>query len=789
MDGIDNELLLYELTSGSFPVLHYQQSRLAEVYRRWDVIQHVNNELLFPQPTNVVENPRVIVACHKKFLLDIDSLLKQTYSVINVTDYKPEKAHSARSYKKDVIQLPWKIRFTDSNISQPCQGIIVVLTYNHESGNVDGLEQFKLVQKVINRPKELAVILENFDENQSDIDTIKFRIVTYLKEHLPGWLTYQETQQLVLRICFNITEDLNALIQKCIVSSLFRYSTMFHDHCLQAFQMFDVLVENEEENLKKRKECSHKYLQRYKGIISENREEMERKVKEALENESEDILLEERQSSKMVYLKNKSDKEYTSTLWDRLLEKLSKWIFRILQAFVQEISLGFAQNTGIGYDIYSICVEQLTISSDKTVNYSASFLQSLRDILKSIWEYVFGIKEDTDKAFIHNACLKLKDNSEKASQEIVDKYIEHYLESIEQSEIEDNGKIRLLRILKDDSYKIKLQVNSIIRDITEQIRRQEQQARKSIGQRLRTQVETEEVKNLLIRTKGVKSFRVHYDKLQIFVDSKTSFMEEFETSLKTELMKHDVYDIDITECGKEPTWIPASLVSSGDKISVFDDHFGTVGSLVKTHDGKLAFISAAHVLGEGNFAMVQKCESDNPVYVGKCIWSQHVNVPFYDLLDLSLVQLKDNVENQIENLGKHQHIDGRWFRYIMYEGEFEDILGNKVYKIGACTGYTNGIIASNEFFPDPKNEKVIIGEAWIVEPLEESEPFMKEGDSGSMVYIFKRPNDPPIQFISMAQAQGRDTEAKKSLTSALKHSIDRYESSTQKTIQVNFSES
>ncbi|KAJ8313050.1 hypothetical protein KUTeg_010423 [Tegillarca granosa] len=424
---VDNELLLYELTSGSFPVLHYQQSRLAEVYRRWDVIQHVNNELLFPQPTNVVENPH----------------------------YKPEKVHSARSYKKDVIQLPWKIRFTDSNISQPCQGIIVVLTYNHESGNVDGLEQFKLVQKVINRPKELAVILENFDENQSDIDTIKFRIVTYLKEHLPGWLTYQETQQLVLRICFNITEDLNALIQECIVSSLFRYSTMFHDHCLQAFQMFDVLVENEEENLKKRKECSHKYLQRYKGIISENREEMERKVKEALENESEDILLEERQSSKM------------------------------------EISLGFAQNTGIGYDIYSICVEQLTISSDKT---------SLRDILKSIWEYVFGIKEDTDKAFIHNACLKLKDNSEKASQEIVDKYIEHYLESIEeQSEIEDNGKIRLLRILKDDSYKIKLQVNSIIRDITEQIRRQEQQARKSIGQRLRTQVETEEVKNLLIR--------------------------------------------------------------------------------------------------------------------------------------------------------------------------------------------------------------------------------------------------------------------------------------------------
>lgn len=284
------------------------------------------------------------------------------------------------------------------------------------------------------------------------------------------------------------------------------------------------------------------------------------------------------------------------------------------------------------------------------------------------------------------------------------------------------------------------------------------------------------------RTKGVKSYRVHYDKLQISVNAKASFLHEFEKGLKPELLKHDVYDIDIVECGNEPTWIPC--VSSGDTIPVTEKNHGTVGSLVKTHDEKLAFISAAHVLTEGTKVLVQKFGTEKPVYVGKCIWSQDNQVPFSALLDLSLVKLNKDVVNQIQNVGKHKHKD-RWFPYIMYEGEFSNLEGKEVSKTGATTGYTIGTIVNKDVFKDPNNQANIFGEAWLVEPTEEYEHFIKGGDSGSMVYIFQRHKVPPIEFLSIAQGQGTHADSDKSFTGPLKQSINRYESSTQNTLQVN----
>lgn len=138
---MNGKLWQYKITAGSFPELHYHQGRLAEVYRQWDVIQHVNTELVFPKPTNVLENPRIIVAGHNRFSSDINKFLTKTYSVIHVTDYKPEKAYYAKSYQNNVIKLPWKFRHTDhhSNISQPCQCIIVALTYHQDTGFVEGL--------------------------------------------------------------------------------------------------------------------------------------------------------------------------------------------------------------------------------------------------------------------------------------------------------------------------------------------------------------------------------------------------------------------------------------------------------------------------------------------------------------------------------------------------------------------------------------------------------------------------------------------------------------------------
>lgn len=355
-------------------------------------------------------------------------------------------------------------------------------------------EQFNLIHKVKHSTKELAVIVKNLNEN--DAENIQAKIYQYLIERFPGWLTNQESQELLSRMCFDFTTNLDALIQGCLTSSLFLYVTLFYDHCLQAFQMFDVLVEEEEDNIMKRKECRQKCLERYKDIITKNRVEMKRKVKGLLEEKSEDILYKETQSTKMVYLKQKSEKEYLSTLWNRLLVKLSEWILRILQAFVQEITHEFTQNTSVGNDIYSICEKQLTISSENTAEYSASFLQSLKDILKNIWEYVFGSKE-TDRVIIHRACFKLKDKSDKTSHKIVETYIEHHLQSIdEQTEILNDGQTCFLIRLKADSYKIKLQLNSMVREITGQ---NKQQVRTSFGQRLRTQVETEAVRNLLTR--------------------------------------------------------------------------------------------------------------------------------------------------------------------------------------------------------------------------------------------------------------------------------------------------
>lgn len=168
---------------------------------------------------------------------------------------------------------------------------------------------------------------------------------------------------------------------------------------------------------------------------------------------------------------------------------------------------------------------------------------------------------------------------------------------------------------------------------------------------------------------------------------------------------------------------------------------GTLGMFLENNEKELFFTTCAHVIEAGESAF---CPTDHSV-LGKSVFAcEGPSKVSNHWLDVSLVKIDTpNITNCTFGL-KGPKSACNFFQYNIFSGYLDDILSRHVYKWGARTEYTEGIL-----------------ESYIVSENESEQPFFLDvnigsssfalpADSGSIVCLSSTenaPEDPSAVFV------------------------------------------
>ncbi|CAC5388083.1 unnamed protein product [Mytilus coruscus] len=142
-----------------------------------------------------------------------------------------------------------------------------------------------------------------------------------------------------------------------------------------------------------------------------------------------------------------------------------------------------------------------------------------------------------------------------------------------------------------------------------------------------------------------------------------------------------------------------------------DIRYGTLGMFLQNTEKELYFTTCAHVIEEGESAF---CPNDHSI-LGKSVFAcEGPSKISNHWLDLSLVKVDTpNISDCTFGL-KGPKSACNFFQYKIFSGSLDDILSRQVYKWGARTEYTEGIL-----------------ESYIVSENESDQPFFLDVNIGS----------------------------------------------------------
>lgn len=166
---------------------------------------------------------------------------------------------------------------------------------------------------------------------------------------------------------------------------------------------------------------------------------------------------------------------------------------------------------------------------------------------------------------------------------------------------------------------------------------------------------------------------------------------------------------------------PQMQVSPGNKLFVSKTSHGTLGifgNLKSPSSTRSTAISGGHVISENSKAFIDI--GDVRKELGTCIWPKNQNDSFsVNIPDISVIVLSDDIL---------RHLEIQSERIEVFDKCLNNLSCRKVYKIGATTGKTEGVICDVDSL-----DVFGVSDAVLVTHCDPTKSFSDEGDSGSVV--------------------------------------------------------
>lgn len=162
-----------------------------------------------------------------------------------------------------------------------------------------------------------------------------------------------------------------------------------------------------------------------------------------------------------------------------------------------------------------------------------------------------------------------------------------------------------------------------------------------------------------------------------------------------------------------------------------ENSYGTLGGFVSDQNNDTLVLTCSHVCKNGNIIFADDNDHGR-VRMGKCVFSNDLQTKTIDeFIDVALIKIDNDALDRC-NLSMLNNTLQQSNVKIYLESLQKIARKAFVYKIGASTSVTKGLITSPEF-----HLKITGGRAELFFVSDIDDPFADKGDSGSIVFIIE----------------------------------------------------
>lgn len=267
------------------------------------------------------------------------------------------------------------------------------------------------------------------------------------------------------------------------------------------------------------------------------------------------------------------------------------------------------------------------------------------------------------------------------------------------------------------------------------------------------------VQKKILSISGVNGCGVMLGKLVVHMKEDSSADEEtitreVEKILKSNESQYFVNRLEVKKVRVSTT--AGGTYESGQLLCVngsLSETYGTLGCFVKGRKDKgsseqLYALSCAHVFPDGcNSAVkVAGAQSQDFEILG------HISDTFKLLrerkVDIAAIAVTPEAKPKCLHSIKNSDNSDKW-QSVLHEGDLKAILGFQVYKVGAVSNITRGLIIAVNYDGEGFDSQFNI---FIKNDPESSEVFSSEGDSGSVV-CFDKPSEETVKILSLVKGK------------------------------------
>lgn len=229
-----------------------------------------------------------------------------------------------------------------------------------------------------------------------------------------------------------------------------------------------------------------------------------------------------------------------------------------------------------------------------------------------------------------------------------------------------------------------------------------------------------------------------YNKLEIHVQPNTSEVRDNIAELIRKhrfssqyIIKNVTQKVQTLSDNLYDNGVPIKCLSTGPNENA-SYHTGTVGCFTYNENKTLYALTAAHVVSNPNYESLEILACDESKRYSKFGKSERTLAVFtgqepLPLVDIAAIKIHDDVVRCCVPLLKDD--SGIYQPSSVATETLHELLNMFVFKYGAATGLTTGIICSTDFATVGSNDYIVMIENLPVD----GEPFALQGDSGSII--------------------------------------------------------
>lgn len=246
----------------------------------------------------------------------------------------------------------------------------------------------------------------------------------------------------------------------------------------------------------------------------------------------------------------------------------------------------------------------------------------------------------------------------------------------------------------------------------------------------------DELRNYLLRKRDVSGFGIwNNNEFRVFVNQEYSRRHLQENMLTNFAQFFGSYRLNVIVCN--PRF--RQYFKQGEKIFPNkstplkpneENGYGTLGGFVTDQNADIHALTCAHVCQQGSSFFVPGGVSSTEK-IGECAFKANLQAEtIQKFIDVALVKIDKRVKDMCDLSMYNDESLPSPVRIYSKEDLLETVKKTFVYKIGASTSVTRGVVTSPEYHSKEGGGR---GELFFISGVGDA-PFAKEGDSGSIVF-------------------------------------------------------